>query len=89
MEMTNFDSAFKLMVGIKKIKNELCLKATVIKEKHSKLDKKHYNGHMNKEIIEHLLLLPCAINKVGLSLFRGLFPALVAQCDEIGTICKM
>ena len=40
MEMTNFDSAFKLMVGIKKIKNELCLKATVIKEKHSKLDKK-------------------------------------------------
>ncbi len=40
MEMTNFDFAFKQMVGIKKIKNELCLKATVIKEKHSKLDKK-------------------------------------------------
>jgi hypothetical protein len=83
MEMTNFYSAFKLMVGIKKIKNDLCLKATVIKEKHSKLDKKHYNGHMNKEIIgsnviKHLLLLPCAMNKVGLSLFRGLFPGLVA-----------
>ncbi len=49
---------------------------------------------MNKEIIgsnviEHLLLLLCAMNKVGLSLFRGLFPGLVVKCIETGTICKM
>jgi hypothetical protein len=39
----------------------------VIKEKHSKMDKINKNGHMNNvtmgsNVIEHLLVLPCAMN---------------------------
>jgi hypothetical protein len=65
VERKNFDSAFKLIVGIKGLKDELRLMTTVIEEINSKVNKNHYNGHMSNEttcsnVMENLLMLPCA-----------------------------